>query len=177
VNPIMSLSVFVALSILLLPLSWDSLKKPRSHGFTRFFAFECILILIILNVPHWFEDPFCSRQIISWLLLGISLSLALHGFHLLRIVGRPSGSFENTTQLVAVGAYRRIRHPLYASLLAGTWGVFMKDLSPIGLVIAVACSLFLFLTARREEGENLARFGTEYAAYMARTRMFIPYLC
>ena len=172
-----SLLVFVVLSILLLPLSWDSLKKLRSHGFTRFFAFECILILVVVNARHWFEDPFSFQQIISWLLLGISSFLALHGFYLLRKIGRPSGSFENTTQLVTVGAYRHVRHPLYASLLAGTWGVFMKDLSLSGFIVSAASSLFLILTARREEGENLARFGAEYAAYMARTRMFIPYLC
>jgi len=43
------------------------------------------------------------------------------------------------------------------------------------LLTAVA-SAFLFATARVEEAENLHKFGEEYASYMSKTKMFIPYL-
>jgi protein-S-isoprenylcysteine O-methyltransferase Ste14 len=176
VNALTELLLIIVLSLLLLPVSQSSLRKPQSHGFTRFFAFEGIVILVVTNLDHWFTDPFSVHQIVSWILLATSLFLALHGFHLLRVIGRPHGGFENTTRLVTAGAYTYIRHPLYASLLAGAWGIFSKDLSLSGLFVCAATTLLLVLTARREERENLERFGTEYASYMAETKMFIPYL-
>ena len=74
------------------------------------------------------------RQLASWALPLTSLLLAAHGFYLLRRVGKPDRSIEDatrlgiekTTRLVRSGAYRYIRHPLYASLLALAWGAFLK---------------------------------------------------
>ncbi len=171
------LILFVLASVGIVWFSWTSLHNRRSHGFFRFFAFESILALILLNVEHWFRDPFSAFQIVSWLLLFGSLFLAVHGFYLLRLIGRPEGNFENTTTLVRLGAYRYIRHPLYSSLLWLGWGVFFKDPSLVGGVLVLATSAFLIATARAEEVENLYRFGADYAAYMKTTRMFIPFLC
>jgi protein-S-isoprenylcysteine O-methyltransferase Ste14 len=76
----------------------------------------------------------------------------------------------------ASGAYRYIRHPLYASLLLFTWEAFLKQISlPAGLLLSVTI-VALYLTARLEEQENLQNFGLEYAEYMQHTKMFIPWL-
>lgn len=170
------LIVFVILSLGIVRFSWPSLRDPRSHGFFRFFAFEFLLGLILLNLGHWFRHPFSPLQILSWILLTSSALLAAHGFCLLRRVGRPSGSFEDTTVLVTQGAYRYIRHPLYASLLFLGWGAFCKDPSLLSSTVVLVASAFLFATARAEEAENLSRFGPGYADYMKTTRMFIPFL-
>lgn len=95
----------------------------------------------------------------------------------MRLIGKPEGSFENTTTLVRLGAYRYIRHPLYSSLLWLAWGIFFKDPSLPGGVLALAALAFLVATAKVEEAENLHRFGADYAAYMKTTKMFIPFLC
>ena len=168
--------VFVIASVALVIVFADCLRDPSSHGFYRFFAFEAILGLVMLNVDHWFSDPFSVLQIISWLLLGSSLALALHGFHLLRVLGKPDGPVESTTEVVRAGAYRYIRHPLYGSLLLGAWGAFLKDPSPVGVFLVLLAMGFLVATAKVEEGENLRKFGDEYASYMRETRMFIPFL-
>jgi len=110
------------------------------------------------------------------LLLLSSLLLAAHGFHLLLTIGRPKDGFENTTTLVLRGAYKYIRHPLYASLLLLGWGTFFKDPSLLGGSLALVVSVFLIGTARVEEAENLQKFGPDYAHYMKSTRMFIPFL-
>jgi protein-S-isoprenylcysteine O-methyltransferase Ste14 len=156
--------------------SWPSLRDHRSHGFYRFFGWMYILAVIALNLPSWFERPLAIQQLISWTLLVGSIRLALHGFRLLKRIGQPEGEFERTTRLVTAGAYRYIRHPLYASLLLLDWGAFLKDPSWAGAALALAASLFLYLTARVEEQENLARFGEAYREYMQRTKMFIPFL-
>ncbi len=178
------LLLFVLFSIGLAGLSWPFLKLRRTHGFYRFFAFECILAVIFLNVDHWFRDPFSPAQVISWLLLTGSAALVLHGVHLLMRVGKPARTgrregelgLEATTTLVSVGAYRYIRHPLYASLLCLGWGAFFKHLTWFGLVLAVTMSAFLTATAKVEEDENLRKFGDSYSAYMRKTKMFVPFV-
>jgi protein-S-isoprenylcysteine O-methyltransferase Ste14 len=190
INYLYRILIFFIISCSLTVVSWRSLKVSRSHGFARFFAWEALAGLILLNAPAWFTTPFSPRQIISWLLLFGSIPVAFHGFWLLKQIGKPlkpnrqeeSGTqsanfvFENTSTLVTIGAYQYIRHPLYASLLMLGVGAWLKEiyvLSTLLFIILVGC---LYLTARLEETENQARFGQSYMTYMQKTRMFIPFL-
>ena len=180
----LKLVIFAVASAGLAYISRASLRAPRSHGFYRFFAWECILALFLLNVEVWFRDPFSIPQIISWLLLFASIIPVVQGVQLLRAAGKPDDrreeapllAFEKTTALVTEGVYRYIRHPLYSSLLLLTWGIFFKDLSWAGLALAVVATFFLAMTARAEEGENIRFFGAVYQDYMRRSKMFIPFL-
>lgn len=171
-------------SILLVALSWRSFRPRRLHGFFRFFAFEAILCLVVLNARHWFSRAGTPRQLVSWLLLGVSFSLAIHGFHYLRLFGKPQAPtpgaptyrFENTTVLVTAGAFRYIRHPLYASLLFGVWGAVLKAVSLPSVGLGIIATAFLAATAKAEEAESVDRFGSSYRQYMSRTRRFIPFV-
>jgi protein-S-isoprenylcysteine O-methyltransferase Ste14 len=178
-------ALFIAASAAILRLSRRSLQDVRTHGFYRFFAFELLLGLILWNAALWWRDPFSWRQLVSYLLGAVSIGLAIEGFRLLRVIGRPAPAsdesanlaFENTTALVTVGAYRWIRHPLYASLLALAWSAYLKN--PPGLasiVLTLGACVFLLATALAEERENLKRFGAAYADYKKRTWRFIPFV-
>lgn len=165
-------------------MSWRTLRDLRSHGFYRFFAWEFILALILLNFDYWFLEPMSPHQIISWLMLIISAFLVFHGARLLQRTGKPSSKrrdpsligIEKTTELVTAGAYRYIRHPLYSSLLFLAWGSFFKHPSVISACLAVIATFFLTMTAKMEEVENVRFFGVDYQNYMKNTKMFIPYL-
>lgn len=182
------LIVFAILSVALAWVSRASLKAPRSHGFYRFFAWECILALFFLNFinfQQWFGNPFSMRQLISWFLLIGCIFPAVYGVHLLRSHGRPDARrprdapllwVEKTTQLVTTGAYKYIRHPLYSSLLLLAWGVFFKRPSWVGSSVVLGATAFLLATAKVEEVENVRYFGAAYQAYRQRTRMFIPFV-
>lgn len=172
----MLFTVFLTGSAGILAISWRSLRNPRLHGFYRFFAFECLLGLVLVGARTWFVDPLSARQILSWVLLAASFLLAVHGFYLLWRFGEPKGGLEKTVRLVTRGAYRHIRHPLYASLLAFGWGAFLKGPSPLTGVLALASSALLAATAKAEEKESLEKFGDEYRSYMETTRMFVPHL-
>jgi protein-S-isoprenylcysteine O-methyltransferase Ste14 len=181
----LSFVVFILASAGIIYVSRASLRAPGSHGFYRFFAWEAILALVLLNWDVWFADPFSLHQLISWPLLLVSLFLVLHSIYLLRVVGKPDErsssdvpqlGIEKTTTLVTVGAYKYIRHPLYSSLLFLCWGVFFKDPSWIGGLLALVATAFLVATAKAEEAEDLRIFGAAYRDYMGRTRMFIPFL-
>jgi protein-S-isoprenylcysteine O-methyltransferase Ste14 len=174
--------VFVLASLGVVFISWKSLPKPRSHGFYRFFAFELLLVLLLRTMGYWIEDPFSVRQLVSWVLLSASLILAIHGFYLLRVIGKPQAAiqgssdwgFENTANIVTIGAFRYIRHPLYVSLILIAWGIFFKHTTLLSGVLALGVSALLIATAKAEEKENLSRFGEEYSCYQKTTKMFIP---
>jgi protein-S-isoprenylcysteine O-methyltransferase Ste14 len=158
---------------------------PGSHGFYRFFAWELILALVLLNVAVWFRDPFNWHQLISWVLLVVSFVPLVFGVRTLITRGKPVKrreddasllAFEKTSALVTTGIYRYIRHPLYSSLLILVWGVFFKEPSWLGGLLALAATLALIATARADEAECTRFFGPAYQDYMRRTRMFVPFL-
>jgi protein-S-isoprenylcysteine O-methyltransferase Ste14 len=167
---------FVLLSgtIIIVYFSRQSFRKPWSHGFYRFFAWEIILVMFCLNMIGWFLNASSWHQLASWLLLIFSILPLLSGLHQIRKNGKSEGSFENTTTLVTTGIFRSIRHPLYASLILLTWGIFFKSPSWLDGALALASSLFLHATARADESECIQKFGNAYVIYMRTTKMFFP---
>lgn len=168
--------MFVVGSTGILLLSRQALRNMHSHGFYRFFAFELLLILLLMNRHYWFDEPFALPQILSWILLSVSLVFAVQGFSLLRNVGKPGRQIESTRVLVQVGIYKYIRHPLYSSLMLFGWGVFFKQLCKAAVILTALATVFLLLTAKVEEGENTEKFGEAYTTYMAGTKRFFPYI-
>lgn len=75
-------ALFCAGSLLLLALSWRSMRRPGSHGFPRFLAWVGILALLVLNGDVWFEERYSARQLVSWCLLMTSIAVVVTGlFH------------------------------------------------------------------------------------------------
>ena len=169
--------LFVALSAVAVAASFHAWRTQQAYGLFRFFGFECMAALITWNAGRWFRDPLSIPQIISWTIFVLSVALAAHGFHLLRSVGRPERRIiEETRTVVEVGAYRYIRHPLYASLVLFGWGAFFKGVDVVSGALALAATAFWIATARYEERYNVARFGAAYSEYMRRTWMFVPFV-
>jgi len=170
---------------LLIYISRASLRPPVSHGFYRFFAWESILVLFLLNMDTWFVNPFSWHQLISWILLVASLVPLALGVKNLRSHGQPARerlggpsllAFEKTTALVTTGIYAHIRHPLYSSLLLLTWGIFFKVLSLPSVALALVATTFLIATASADERECIRFFGDAYKMYMQKTKRFVPFL-
>jgi protein-S-isoprenylcysteine O-methyltransferase Ste14 len=173
----MNYSVLLIGTILIVLFSWFlSIKYKRYHGIARFFAFESVFILIILNFKVWFKNPFSLFQIISWILLVFSVYLVVAGYLLLKRKGKPDSNFENTSILVKSGIYEYIRHPLYLSVFLLGTGVMLKDPGPVQVVLACINLIAIWFTARIEEKEMIAKFRDEYKMYMKETKMFIPFV-
>ena len=179
------LIAFAVISTGLVYISRASLRAPRSHGFYRFFAWEFIAALFILNVDSWFLDPLSWHQLVSWFLLIICLVPLALGVRSLRAQGKPVVqrdqepqllAFEKTSALVTSGIYHYIRHPLYCSLLLLTWGIFFKAPAWPGVLLALAATLFLIATAKADEAECIHFFGPSYQDYMKQTKMFVPFV-
>jgi protein-S-isoprenylcysteine O-methyltransferase Ste14 len=178
------LIVFGILSLPVIYLSWRTLFNLKSHGFYRFFSWECIIWLFVSNFDHWFENPFGIKQVFSWIFLIFSVYLVLAGVLRMKKSGKSGNNrndkelfqFEKTSELVDQGIFKFIRHPLYSSLLFLTWGIFLKNTTDLLLFLSLLSSVFLYLTALFDEKECITYFGEKYRDYMKRTKMFIPFI-
>jgi protein-S-isoprenylcysteine O-methyltransferase Ste14 len=176
--------LFIAISIPVIYFSKRSLFDIQSHGFPRFFSFECIIGLFVANCSFWFADPFSAKQVISWILLLISVYMVIAGVLLLRKAQKPGivrvddklFSFEKTTELVTTGIFKYIRHPLYSSLIFLTWGIYFKHPTVIMTFVALLSSVLLWFTSVRDEKECITYFGDTYREYMKGTKRFIPFV-
>jgi protein-S-isoprenylcysteine O-methyltransferase Ste14 len=178
------LLLFGLLSIPVIGFSWRTLFSLKSHGFYRFFSWECIIWLLVSNYSWWFVDPFSLKQVFSWIFLIYGTYLVIAGVIMLRKMGKSENSrndeslyqFERTTELVDTGIYKYIRHPLYSSLVFLTWGIFLKNTTIVLLIVAMLSTIFLYFTARFDEKECIGYFGDKYSVYMKRSKMFIPFI-
>ena len=176
--------VFVAASVALVYISRDSLRVPKSHGFYRFFAWELMLVLIVMNMKGWYDAPLTLDQMICSVLMSASLLLAIMGYQSLRQFGEQDDSrdheplllFEKTTVLVTRGIFRYVRHPMYSSLIFLDGGLFFKKMSWSSASIALVALVFLLFAALAEEVENIRYFGAKYEDYMKRTKRFVPFV-
>lgn len=176
--------IFFLGTLFFIYISKKTLLNFKVHGFYRFFVFEGTLILIILNIPYWFSNPFSVLQIISWIFLITAVYLVMSSVYYLKTMGNhrerdlesANFKFENTANLVKDGIYKYIRHPMYSSLLFLSIATMLKNLTFFTVIIAVLVIILLISSAKIEENENKNFFGLEYDEYMKRTKMFIPYM-
>lgn len=181
---IIQIVIFSLTTIIIFLVSKKSLCNYKVHGFYRFFVFEFTLMLIVINIPNWFNRPFSLLQIVSWMLLILSLFPLIQSIYLFKKIGgvkkredhSANLNFENTSNLVEEGIYKYIRHPMYSSLLFLSLGTLFKNISFLTILLTVTIIIFLVLTAKAEEKENIIFFGQCYEDYMKQTRMFIPYI-
>jgi len=183
-NIIYKIILFILASIGIIWISRSSFRNIQHHGFYRFFAWETILVLFLMNMEKWFLKPFSFRQLFSWTFLIVSIVLIYGGVRMFRREGKldperddPSlVGIEKTSELVTTGLYHYIRHPFYSSLLFLGWGIFLKDIHLIGFVLAILTTILLLLTAIKEEAENIHFFGNKYLEYMRQTKRFVPFI-
>jgi protein-S-isoprenylcysteine O-methyltransferase Ste14 len=173
----MNYYALVSGTLFIILFSWFlSIKYKRYHGIARFFAFESVFILVLLNYKNWFVNPFSLLQIISWILLIFSAYVVIIGYLQLKRKGKPDTNFENTSVLVKSGIYGYIRHPLYLSIFVLGTGVVFKDPGKIQLILGGINLIAIYFTALIEEMEMTKKFGDEYRQYMKESKMFIPFI-
>ena len=106
-------------------------------------------------------------KVISWILLIASIYYVVAGIILMNKIGKQKRAMRRnytdlkTTELIDNGIFRYIRHPLYGSLILLTWGIFLKNVSLPLLFVALASTVFLYVTALYDEKECIQFFGRQ----------------
>lgn len=138
-----------------------------------------VLLMILIGASglvfgaNWSGAPRFAAAIAGGVLMIFGVGLAFFG---IRDLGRslsPMPRPPDGAALVSDGIYRRLRHPIYAGVMLLGFGWALLTASVLALVLAVLLAVVLDLKARREEVWLRERF-SDYAAYAARTRRFIP---
>ena len=166
--------IFACIALLIFLKFRSELRRPSSHGFYMFFAFEALLVLGYLNI-HW-NGPFNGVRVLSGILLVCSGLMAISGFYGLKRYGQPQKDWEDTTRLIERGIFRWIRHPLYTSLMLLALSLLLNHVSSGAILafgIAFGC---LFLASRIEEKENMEKFGDDYLRYQRKTKRYLPFI-
>ncbi len=127
-------------------------------------------------LPVWLRNNLCpmdwqSPLAAAGLLLNLAgLAVAIWGaLHL----GRSFGVFVEVKQVVLDGAYRWVRHPMYAGYLCLLAGLALTNGSVAFFVLVLTHMGLLLYRARLEEA-RLAEHSREYAEYRKRTGFIFP---
>jgi protein-S-isoprenylcysteine O-methyltransferase Ste14 len=168
--------IFALLALFIVLMFKRSFRSLRTHGFYMFFAFEALLVLLFFNIDFLFEGDFSWYGTLSWVSLVASALLAFSGFYGLKKYGEPVEGWEETTQLIAKGVFRYIRHPLYTSLSLLAIGIFLKHVTLPSFIVFFVATSFLVTASLVEEKENTAKFGSTYRAYAKTSKRYIPFV-
>ena len=137
------------------------------------------LTLILLGLAWWCHDHYPSGTLglspfVRHLILIVSCVANAAGivwaFHSLPVTKRGRG-------LCTQGAYRWVRHPLYASFISiGAPGFAVYLNHWVNLIWIVVLHLIWHFAISYEEKSMAAQFGSEYSAYAKKTGRFVPRL-
>jgi protein-S-isoprenylcysteine O-methyltransferase Ste14 len=132
--------------------------------------------LAVLAVQAWGTWQAATDHSMIWLLLGLSGMVGLWALS----ANRP-GNFNihptprQNGELIQHGPYRWIRHPMYTSVLLFGAALVLAISSLSAWLLWVMLAAALLSKALLEE-RWMTQKHPAYAAYMARSRRFIPYL-
>lgn len=143
-------------------------------------AGQMLLIFLegVVSYPSFDALPPASPT--AWLSLGAGAVLFVAGLWLAyRGIGELGPNLSalpapvDDGELVVSGIYRRVRHPIYAGVIAVALGWAFFVVSPAALVMALVLAGWLDLKSRREEVWLAERYPA-YAAYRTGTARFVP---
>jgi len=137
-------------------------------------ALQFALVLALVLVTRWPVPPKAWPLTLFLLALAVVLGVWTLGYNRWGNFNiRPE--LRRGARLITGGPYRRIRHPMYASVLLGVGALVVADARPWRIVLLVALLVVLMLKAAREEEYLRAAF-PEYAAYASRTWRLVPFV-
>ena len=147
-----------------------------------------LLVLAPLLFGMFFFLPFADRRSIGVMMAGQVvrwLGLVLYGLGFVltswarAALGRMySGqvTIQKSHQLIKIGLYRYVRHPVYLGMLCSALGLSFLFRSWLGLAVMIPIVGGLLFRIRDEEAVLHKEFGSEWETYCQQSWRFIPYL-
>jgi len=135
-----------------------------------------ILVTLFGFTVFTFENTII--QILGFILVILGCAEAIVGRHILG--NNWAGSYEyqikKDHKLIINGIYKYIRHPIYGGMWIAVTGAFIVAKTYLFIPIFFLLMIVMTYLARREENLLREHFGKQYADYMEKARMFIPWV-
>ena len=152
-------------------------EKKGEHPFGD--AGQLVLLGVFLVV--WVGDSFFLRKstfqsdyvplYICLVILGFTLIAAIYLFRSGHVVVSHE---QRPNRVVATGAFRYVRHPLYLASILTYLGLTVLTVSLFSFAILVGIFVFHNYIASYEEKLLDTRFGEEYRKYKKKTGKWVP---
>ncbi len=160
--------------------AFDFGKNPLQSIFHKSaLSYAQVIVLLQLTVLTIF--PFPSFPPVLQL---VTVLVSVTGLTICIVARRALGNnwinakdyqLHKNPQLVTNGVYKHIRHPIYLGVNLMLTGAEL--LTNTYLIILLPFIYFwTYKQAKKEEQLLLTRFGKDYENYLAKTKMFLPYI-
>ena len=157
-------------------------KYKKSRGFpyfsrtSRTFLVSLHAFIVITNILLYFwlisKDFNPASVIFSALgivLFAAGLFIIYWGSYSLR-----KAVFIPENKLLTIGAFARVRHPMYLGGITGAFGLALFAGSVLGFIYSFILAFVLSHIADSEEEDLRARFGQEYVEYQRKVPKIFP---
>lgn len=122
----------------------------------------------VYSIPGWMYPFIILIRIVA---IGLFIYAGMQT-DILKFIGLRQKIGKGKNELIKIGAYGIVRHPLYTG---GIMILFTKlEMSQLDLAAVLMISIYFIVGAYIEERRLLANFGEDYRKYQKEVSMFVP---
>jgi protein-S-isoprenylcysteine O-methyltransferase Ste14 len=170
-----------AWGIWLLPFSMAGRKREKSETVDKRarwgMLLEAIAYSLLWQGKFWLSSPATWRWSLSLLFFALAALLSWTSVSSLGSQWRVDAGIQSGHELVTRGAYRLVRHPIYASMLCMLLGTGLL-ITPLPLLAAalIVCAAGTEIRVRIEDRLLEVKFREVFRDYRRRVPAYIPFL-
>lgn len=153
----------------------QSRTKGRILAAIQFLLLLLIITSALIEYTHHHRGTSLVIQIISFILLGIGIILAVLTLFEFKQPMTPNPVPLDNQQLRTGGIYSLVRHPMYLSVLLMLFGGTLYMSAYYTLVLDAAALIFLVYKIGFEEKMLIEKFSS-YKEYQLKTKKLIPFI-
>jgi protein-S-isoprenylcysteine O-methyltransferase Ste14 len=166
-------------------LNWEGNKKTiqRTDPRRRLAGFIVFIVLwvVLQRARGWPQDQIIpdndAVQIAGAVCCAAGVALAIWARWILGTNWSANPTIKEGHELITVGPYRFVRHPIYTGILLALFGSLVLSGGRTGdLVLYALMVIGLHFKSKVEEGFMLQTFPEAYPAYRRRTKAIIPFV-
>ncbi len=141
---------------------------------SKYLFYAQIILLLLLFYFGDFTLVFASMLLVVPFTIGIILALWAY-YNMGSKVYSPFPEPRKSSKIIEGGPYKYIRHPMYTGLLLISIVLFLSRANFLSFFILVLFFYVLNEKAQLEE-KFLTKLHSQYAEYVSKTKMFVPFL-